>query len=74
MKMQKYGFAAVVAGGLAAGILGAASPVQPVASADALPVVELPGYSTGVDHHQWVDTIHPVATVPQVDTTVRQNR
>lgn len=72
--MKKFGLAVAVASGLTAGIIGVASPVLGIASADALPVVELPGYSTGVDHHRWIDTIHPVATVPQVDTTVSQNR
>jgi hypothetical protein len=74
MKMKKFGPAAIVASGLTAGILGLASPIQAVASAEALPVVELPGYSTGVDHHQWIDTVHPDVRVPQVDTTVRQSR
>jgi hypothetical protein len=74
MKMKKFGLAAIVASGLTAGILGVASPIMAVASAEALPVVELPGYSTGVDHHQWIDTIHPEVTVPQVDTTVSHSR
>jgi hypothetical protein len=73
-KMNKFGFAAVVAGGLTAGILGVASPIQAMASAEALPVAELPGYSTGVDHNQWINTVHPEVTVPQVDTTVQQSR
>ncbi|TPG37461.1 hypothetical protein EAH80_04995 [Mycobacterium hodleri] len=72
--MKKFGFAAIVASGFAAGILGVASPIQATASAEALPTIELPGYSTGVDHHQWITTIHPDVTVPQVDTTVQQSR
>ncbi|MDX1891259.1 hypothetical protein [Mycolicibacterium sp. 050158] len=72
--MKKFGLAAIVASGLTAGILGVASPILATASAEALPVVELPSYSTGVDHHQWIDTIHPNVTVPQVDTTVQQSR
>lgn len=72
--MKKFGFAAVVASGIAAGIVGVASPVLATASAEAMPVAELPGYSTGVDHNQWVNTIHPAVTVPQVDTTVQQSR
>jgi hypothetical protein len=71
-KMKKFGLAAIVASGLAAGIVGVASPA--IASAEAMPVAELPGYSTGVDHNQWVHTIHPAVTVPQVDTTVHQSR
>ncbi len=73
-EMKKFGFAAVVASGFVAGILGVASPIQAIASAEALPVVELPGYSTGVDHNQWINTIHPDVTVPKVDTTVQQSR
>ncbi len=73
-RMKKFGFAAIVASGLTAGILGVASPIQAIASAEALPVAELPGYSTGVDHNQWINTIHPDVTVPQVDTTVQQSR
>lgn len=73
-KMKKFGFAAIVASGLTAGILGVASPIQITASAEALPVLELPGYSTGVDHNQWISTIHSAVTVPQVDTTVQQSR
>ncbi|MBJ7340908.1 hypothetical protein [Mycolicibacterium sp.] len=72
--MKKFGFAAVVASGFAAGILGMASPILATASAEALPVLELPAYSTGVDHHQWINTIHANVTVPQVDTTVQQSR
>jgi hypothetical protein len=72
--MTKFGLAAIVASGLTAGILGIASPIQAIASAEAMPVAELPGYSTGVDHNQWVHTIHPDVTVPQVDTTVQQSR
>jgi hypothetical protein len=72
--MKKFGLAAIVASGLTAGLLGVASPIMAVASAEALPVVELPGYSTGVDHHQWIDTIQVDVAVPQVDSTVRQSR
>ncbi|MCW2556019.1 MAG: hypothetical protein JWR78_5800 [Mycobacterium sp.] len=73
-KMKKFGFAAIVASGLTAGIVGVASPIQAMASAEALPAAELPGYSTGVDHNQWISTVHPEVTVPQVDTTVQQSR
>ena len=72
--MKKFGLAAIVASGLTAGLVGIASPIQAIASAEAMPVAELPGYSTGVDHNQWVRTIHPDVTVPQVDTTVQQSR
>lgn len=72
--MKKFGLAAIVASGLAAGIVGIASPIQATASAEAMPVADLPGYSTGVDHNQWIHTLHPNVTVPQVDTTVQQSR
>lgn len=72
--MKKFGLAAIVASGLAAGIVGIASPIQATASAEAMPVAELPGYSTGVDHNQWIHTLHPNVTVPQVDSTVQQSR
>lgn len=72
--MKKFGFVAAVASGLAAAVVGVASPIQATASADALPVLPLPGYSTGVDHHQWIDRVHYRVNVPQVDTTVRQGR
>lgn len=72
--MNKFGFAAVVASGLAAAVVGVASPIHATAWADALPVLPLPGYSTGIDHHQWIDTIHEPVSVPQVDSTVRQSR
>ena len=74
IEMKKFGLTAIVATGLLAGILGVASPGSAVATAEALPVVELPGYSTGIDHRQWIDTIQPRVTVPQVDTSVHQGR
>jgi hypothetical protein len=27
-----------------------------------------------IGHHDWVNDIHPTATVPQVDTSVQQSR
>ena len=55
--MKKFGFATIVASGLAAAVLGLAGP----ATAD-------------VGHHDWVHTIQPQVTVPQVDTSVQQSR
>jgi hypothetical protein len=72
--MKKFGFASIVASGLTAGIFGVASPIQAMANAESMPVAELPGYSTGVDHNQWINTIHPGVTVPHVDTSVQQSR
>lgn len=28
----------------------------------------------GIDHHTWLDEIHPTATVPYTDTVVHQSR
>lgn len=72
--MKKFGFAAVVASGLAAAMVGFASPIHATASADALPVLPLPGYSTGIERYLLVDTVHHPVNVPQFDTTVRQGR
>ncbi len=72
--MKKFGFAAIVASGLTAGLLGVVSPIQATALADAPPVISLPGYSTGIDRQQSVDTIHPPVTALQVDMVVRQSR
>jgi hypothetical protein len=69
-KMKKFGFAAIVASGLTAGILGVAAPILATASAEVLPAAEL----TGVDHNQWVNTTHQAVKVPLVDTTVHQSR
>jgi hypothetical protein len=54
--MKKIGFAAIVASGLSAAIIGLAGPAQ-----------------ADVEHHQWLDRIHPVVVVPHVDTTVQQS-
>jgi hypothetical protein len=56
-KMKKFGFATVIASGLAAAMLGLAGPAQ-----------------ADIGHHDWVNDIHPTATVPQVDTSVQQSR
>jgi hypothetical protein len=55
--MKKFGFAAMIASGMAAAVIGLAGPAQ----AD-----------TG--HNDWVNTIQPTVSVPQVDTTVHQSR
>jgi hypothetical protein len=57
--MKKFGFATVVASGLAAAVLGLAAPASAVE------------FSTGIDHHQWIHDIQPDVHVPQVDTSVR---
>jgi hypothetical protein len=72
--MKKFGFAAIVASGLTAGILDVASPIQAIANAESMPVAELPGYSTGEDHNERISAIHPGVSVPHVDTSVQQSR
>jgi hypothetical protein len=57
--MNKFGFAAVVAGGLTAAILGLAAPAQ------AAPAVNTPIIvPTDFGHHAWVVDIQPHANVP----------
>ena len=57
--MNKFGFAAVVASGLTAAILGLAAPAQ------AAPAVNTPIIvPTDFGHHAWVVDIQPHANVP----------
>jgi hypothetical protein len=73
--MKKFGFATVVASGLAAAILGLAGPAQAVPAAGA-PIVLASATAvapTGIDHHAWLDDIQPKVNVPKVDTSVRAN-
>jgi hypothetical protein len=69
--MKKLGFAAIVASGLAAGVLGFAAPA--LASPEVTVPVTPVGYSSGVDHLDWLNDIQPKVNVPQVDTSVRSN-
>jgi hypothetical protein len=68
--MKKLGFATIAATGLAAAVLGLAVPAQATTLATA-PITTI---STDLDHHGWIQDIHPRATAPQVDTTVRGGR
>jgi hypothetical protein len=61
--MKKFGFAAMIASGLTAAVLGFAAPSQAAA-----------GFSTDVGHHDWVNILQPQVNVPHVDTTVQQSR
>jgi hypothetical protein len=61
--MKKFGFAAVVASGLTAAVIGLAAPAQAGVQ-----------ISTDVGHHGWVDIVQPSVNVPQVDTSVHQSR
>jgi hypothetical protein len=67
--MKQFGFATIIAGGLAAAVLGFAAP-----AATAAPV-DLSGttISAGIDHHTWLDQITPQVNVPHVDTSVHQS-
>ncbi|MGH3676057.1 MAG: hypothetical protein ACRDU5_10040 [Mycobacterium sp.] len=69
--MKKFGFATVVASGLAAGALGFATPALAITPATA-PTISA-SVPTGVDHLDWLDDIQPNVNVPKVDTTVRHN-
>jgi hypothetical protein len=64
--MNKFGFAAVVASGLTAAILGLAAPAQ-AATAVKTPVIVASAINIPTDfgHHAWVVDIQPHANVPQ---------
>ena len=75
--MKNLGFATVIAGGLAAAVLGLAAPAladtaTAVSTADVMSVLQTA--PAGVDHHVWLDDIQPHAHAPQVDTSVHQSR
>ena len=63
--MNKFGFAAVVASGLTAAILGLAAPAQaatPVNTPSVVPAaIDIP---TDFGHHAWVVDIQPHVNVP----------
>ncbi|HET7739506.1 hypothetical protein [Mycolicibacterium sp. YH-1] len=75
--MKNIGFASVIAGGLAAAVLGLAAPAQ-ADTASAVPAANVAAVlqtaPTGIDHHGWLYDIQPRAHAPQVDTTVHQSR
>lgn len=76
--MTKFGFATVVAGGLAAAILGLAAPAQAVTAAEAPTVLAsaidfAPTEGGGLAVGPGYD-IHPDVNVPHVDTRVHQSR
>jgi hypothetical protein len=63
--MNKFGVAAVVAGGLTAAILGFAAPAQ-ADTAVKTPVIVASAINIPTDfgHHAWVVDIQPHANVP----------
>jgi hypothetical protein len=63
--MNKFGFAAVVASGLTAAILGLAAPAQGATAVNAPTVVASAiNIPTDYGHHAWVVDIQPHANVP----------
>ncbi|MUL45699.1 hypothetical protein FZI85_28110 [Mycobacterium sp. CBMA293] len=71
--MRRFGYAAVIAGGLVAGAMGFAVPA--VAATGPAPTgLQASVVPTGVDHLNWLDDVHRGAKAPQVDTQVHQSR
>ena len=68
--MKKFGFATIAASGLTAAVLGLAAPANAVAPTA---LATATTFSTGIDHHTWLDQIGPHVNVPQVDTSVHQS-
>ena len=63
--MNKFGFAAVVASGLTAAILGLAAPAQAGPAVNAPTVVASAiNIPTDFGHHGWVVDIQPQVSVP----------
>ncbi|RDH78627.1 hypothetical protein DVS77_08260 [Mycolicibacterium moriokaense] len=70
--MKKFGFATVIAGGLAAAVVGFAAPAQAVAPTTVSDVA-ITAPSQGIDHLNWINDIHQKANVARPDTTIRTN-
>ena len=58
--MKKFGFATIAATALAAALVGLAAPAGAAVVAAPASV----GYSTGIDHHQWVNDIQQQVKTP----------
>ncbi|MBJ7336879.1 hypothetical protein [Mycolicibacterium sp.] len=58
--MKKFGFATIAATALAAGIVGLAAPAGATVVATPVSV----DYSTGIDHHQWINDIQQQVKTP----------
>ncbi|GFG54494.1 hypothetical protein CQY20_00550 [Mycolicibacterium agri] len=67
--MKKFGFATVIASGLAAAVFGFAAPAQAVAPAAPSDVT----IAKGVDHLDWLNDIQQRANAPRVDNSVRSH-
>jgi hypothetical protein len=63
--MNKFGFAAVVASGLTAAILGLAAPAQAAPAVNTpIDVASAINIPTDFGHHAWVVDIQPQVNVP----------
>ncbi|MBS1690809.1 MAG: hypothetical protein JST91_01060 [Actinobacteria bacterium] len=70
--MKKFGIAAVTASGLAAAILGLASPAQANTDTTTDPIVPTTeNVSHGIGHRPWLDIVRPDASVPRVGPGLR---
>jgi hypothetical protein len=70
--MKKFGFATLLASGMAAAVVGFAGPAQATVPANAVDVV-ITGPSQGIDHLDWLNDIQQKPNVSRPDTTVRTN-
>jgi hypothetical protein len=68
--MRKFGFAAVAASGIAAGLIGLAAPASAVVAEAPAAVTSSITIPAGIDHQTWLDDITPKVNVPKVDTSV----
>ena len=68
--MKKFGFATIAATAVAAALVGLAGPAEATTVAAPAQVA----YSTGIDHHQWINDIQQHATVGTVTSTVGNGR
>ena len=62
--MKKFGFAAVVASGIAAAILGLAAPAQAATAVNTPISVASAIIPTDFGHHAWVVDIQPQVNAP----------
>jgi hypothetical protein len=58
--MKKFGFATIAATAFTAALVGLAAPAQATTVAE--PVS--PSFSTGIDHHAWLDDIQQQVKTP----------
>jgi hypothetical protein len=58
--MKKFGFATIAATAFAGALVGLAAPAQAAPVATPVSVT----YSTGIDHHQWVNDIQQQVKTP----------